>query len=135
MTIPHPIDDQKTSSSLCMEHIFVFLAEFLEYKVDNFCDQIARIYNQHFPGQQHEMVGCLHPANQVQRNRGNGYSLSILIQHNHQGRATLISYQIISTQNSDILLQGQLGDQRKSQSNKHLRCLHTFQQALDKHEP
>ena len=50
MTILHPIDDQKTSSSLCMEHIFVFLAEFLEYKVDNFCDQIARIYNQHFPG-------------------------------------------------------------------------------------
>ena len=28
----------------------VFHAEFLEYKVDNFCDQIARIYNQHFPG-------------------------------------------------------------------------------------
>ena len=45
MTILHLIDDQKTSSSLYMEHIFVFLAEFLEYKVDNFCDQIARIYN------------------------------------------------------------------------------------------
>ena len=32
----HPIDDRKTSSSLCVEHIFVFLAEFLEYKIDNF---------------------------------------------------------------------------------------------------
>ena len=40
----HPIDDQKTSSSLCIEHIFVFLVEFLKYKVDNFCDQIPRIY-------------------------------------------------------------------------------------------
>ena len=65
MTILHPIDNQKTSSSFYMEHIFVFLAEFLEYKVDNFCDQIARIYNQNFPGWQHETVGCLHPANQV----------------------------------------------------------------------
>ena len=39
----HPIDDRKTSSSFCIEHIFVFLAEFLEYKVDNFC-AIPRIY-------------------------------------------------------------------------------------------
>ena len=32
-------------------------------------------------------------------------SLSILIQHNHQGRLTLMSYQIISPQNLDKLLQ------------------------------
>ena len=61
----HPIDDWKTSSSLCVEHIFVFLAEFLEYKIDNFCDQILRKNYQEFPGWQHEMLGHLHPANQV----------------------------------------------------------------------
>ena len=65
MIILHPIDDQEKSSSLCMEHIFVFIAEFLEYKVENFCDQMARINNQYFPGWQHEMQCCLHPANQV----------------------------------------------------------------------
>ena len=69
----HPIDDKKTSSSLCIEHIFVFLAEFLEYKVDefleykvdDFCDQIPRKNYQEFPGWQHGMLGHLHPANQV----------------------------------------------------------------------
>ncbi len=44
----HPIDDRKKSSSLCMEQIFVFLAEFLVSKLTNFCDQIPSIYIQDF---------------------------------------------------------------------------------------
>ena len=34
----------------------MFLVEFLEYKVDDFCDQIPRIYYQEFPRWQHEML-------------------------------------------------------------------------------
>ena len=62
----HPIDDRKTSSSLYIEHIFVFLAEFLEYKIDNFCDQIPRKNYQKFPGWQHGMLGLASSKSSVE---------------------------------------------------------------------
>ena len=86
-----PIDDEETSSSLHGTRL---------------CDQTPRIYNQDIPRWQHEMLGRLNPENQEQRNGGKSYFLSILIQHKHQARVTLVSYQIISTQDLDISLQG-----------------------------
>ena len=97
----------KKHHPLCMEHVFV--SKHQEYK--------------DIPRWQHEVLGHLNPANEVQRSGGKSYSLSILIQHKHQTRVTLIPYQIISTQDSDISLQGWATSEKASPISIFLVCI------------